>query len=182
MPRYPEPRRWDAPAVLAPGGCAWFTVGAGTAFGGPIVSIDRVVIDVRSAAGGVAGHVHVTLGMGTNGPPRKAIPITVTAFAPGIPPKPQSVAPPSAQLLLLGTAERRLPPSRPPPRRYVNSEPGGEPLLDCFVSGNWGTRRPSARGIGKSAGRSPHRTGTHTQCRLRSVVRGAGYFDGSDRA
>jgi hypothetical protein len=67
---------------------AWFAVGAGTAYGGPIVSIDRVVIDVGSAAGGNAGHVNVTLGMGANGPKGKAIPITVTAFASGIPPKP----------------------------------------------------------------------------------------------
>jgi hypothetical protein len=74
--------------ALAPGGSAWFAVGAGTANGGPIVSIDRVVIDVGSAAGGKAGHVNVTLGMGANGPPGRAIPITVTAFAPGFPPKP----------------------------------------------------------------------------------------------
>lgn len=74
--------------VIAPGGSAWFAVGAGTAYGGPIVSIDRVVIDVGSAAGGKGGHVNVTLGMGVNGPPGKAIPITVTAFAPGAPPKP----------------------------------------------------------------------------------------------
>ena len=77
-----------AKVVLAPGGSAWFAVGAGTAYGGPIVSIDRVVIDVGSGAGGSAGHVDVTLGMGANGPQGKAIPITVTAFAPGIPPKP----------------------------------------------------------------------------------------------
>ncbi len=74
--------------VIAPGRSAWFAVGAGTAYGGPIVSIDRVVIDVGSEAGGKAGHVDVTLGMGANGPPGKAIPITVTAFAPGVPPKP----------------------------------------------------------------------------------------------
>jgi hypothetical protein len=74
--------------VLAPGGSAWFAVGAGTAYGGPIVSIDRVFIAVGSAAGGSAGQVNVPLGMGANGPQGKAIPITVTAFAPGIPPKP----------------------------------------------------------------------------------------------
>lgn len=74
--------------VLAPGGSAWFAVGSGTAYGGPLVSIDRVVIDVGSAARGAAGHVNVALGMGANGPRGKAIPITVTAFAPGIPPKP----------------------------------------------------------------------------------------------
>jgi len=72
---------------LTPGGSAWFAVGAGTAYGGPIVSIDRVVIDVGSTAGGNAGHVNVTLGMGVNGPQGKAIPITVTvaAFASGSP-------------------------------------------------------------------------------------------------
>ncbi|MEP7018984.1 MAG: DUF4232 domain-containing protein [Actinomycetota bacterium] len=74
--------------VLAPGGPAWFALGASTAYGGPMVSIDRVVIDVGSAAGGSAGHVSVTLGMGASGPQGKAIPITVTAFASGIPPTP----------------------------------------------------------------------------------------------
>jgi hypothetical protein len=74
--------------VIAPGGSAWFAVGAGTAYGGPIVSIDRVVIEVGSAAGGKTGHVNVTLGMGANGPQGKSIPITVTAFAPGVPPTP----------------------------------------------------------------------------------------------
>lgn len=74
--------------VIAPAGSVWFAVGAGTAYGGPILSIDRVVIDVGSAEGGKGGHVNVNLGMGANGPPGKAIPITVTAFAPGVPPKP----------------------------------------------------------------------------------------------
>jgi hypothetical protein len=87
-PTFEIPDPGPTKVVLATGGTAWFAVGAGTAYGGPIVSIDRLVIDVGSAAGGSAGHVSVTLGMGANGPQGKAIPINVTAFAPGIPPKP----------------------------------------------------------------------------------------------
>jgi hypothetical protein len=74
--------------VIARGGSAWFAVGSGTSSGGPIVSIDRVVIDVVPAAGGKAGHVDIALAMDASGPLGKAIPITVTAFAPGVPPKP----------------------------------------------------------------------------------------------
>ena len=85
---YEVPDPGPTKVVVATGGSAWFTIGAGTAYGGQIVSIDRVVIDVGSAAGGKAAHINVTLGMGVNGPPGKAIPITVTAFAPGVPPKP----------------------------------------------------------------------------------------------
>jgi hypothetical protein len=80
----PGPRR----VVIAPGGSAWFAIGAGTVYGGPIVSIERAVVAVGSMAGGKSGHVNVNLGMDANGPPGKAIPIRVTAFAPGVPPKP----------------------------------------------------------------------------------------------
>ena len=74
--------------VIAAAQTAWFAVGTGTAYGGPIVTIDRLVIDVGSSAGGKANRVNVALGMDADGPPGKAIPITITAFAPGVPPKP----------------------------------------------------------------------------------------------
>jgi Domain of unknown function (DUF4232) len=74
--------------VIHPGGQAWFGVGAGTGYPSPLVAFDKFVIDLGSAAGGRASHVDVAVGMGANGPPGKAIPVTVTAFAPGVPPKP----------------------------------------------------------------------------------------------
>jgi hypothetical protein len=74
--------------VILPGRSAWFTIGTGTAYGSPIVVFERVVIDVGSTAGGEASHVNVALSMDATSPPGKAIPVTVTAFASGVPPKP----------------------------------------------------------------------------------------------
>jgi Protein of unknown function (DUF4232) len=85
---YEVPDPGPTTVVIAAGGSAWFAVGTGTAYDGSSVSIDRVVVDVGSATGGKPGHVNVALGMDANGPPGKAIPVTVTAFAPGAPPKP----------------------------------------------------------------------------------------------
>jgi Domain of unknown function (DUF4232) len=82
----PDPGPTDI--VIARGKSAWFAIGSGTSSGGPIVTIDHVIMDVVPAAGGKAGHVNIALGMDASGPQGKAIPITVTAFAPGVPPKP----------------------------------------------------------------------------------------------
>jgi hypothetical protein len=80
----PGPRN----VVIARGKSAWFAIGSGTSSGGPIFSIDHVVMDVVPEAGGKAGQVNIALAMDASGPLGKAIPITVTAFAPGVPPKP----------------------------------------------------------------------------------------------
>ena len=74
--------------VILQGRSAWFAIGTGTAYGSPLVVFDRVVIDVGSTAGGKASQVNVALSMYANSPLGKAIPVTVTAFAPGVPPKP----------------------------------------------------------------------------------------------
>ena len=85
---YEVPDPGPTTVVIAVGASAWFAVGTGTAYEGPSVSIDRVVVAVGSAASGKPGQVIVALGMDANGPQGKAIPLTVTAFAPGAPPKP----------------------------------------------------------------------------------------------
>jgi hypothetical protein len=74
--------------VIAKGQSAWFAIGSNTASGGPIVTIDHVVMDVGPTAGGKIGHVNIPLAIFAGGPPGTAIPIIVTAFAPGVPPKP----------------------------------------------------------------------------------------------
>ena len=84
---YEIPDPGPTTVVIAPGRSAWFAIGTGTAYGGPIVVFDRVVIDTGSTAGGKANQVNVALSMNANSPPGKAIPVTVTAFAPGVPPK-----------------------------------------------------------------------------------------------
>src|SRR5450631_1595797 len=73
--------------VIPPGGHAWFGVGAGTGYASPQVVLDTFVIELGSLSGGRSGHVNVAVAMAANGPPGKAIPVTVTAFAPGVPPK-----------------------------------------------------------------------------------------------
>ena len=85
---YEIPDAGPRTVVILPGRSAWFTIGTGTAYGSPIVVFDRVVIDVGSTAGGKASQVNVALSMNANSPLGKAIPVTVTAFAPGLPPKP----------------------------------------------------------------------------------------------
>ncbi len=80
-------RRTDNGLIL-PGRSAWFTIGTGTGYGSPLVVFDPVVIDVGSTAGGKASQVNVALSMDASSPPGKAIPVTVTALAPGVPPKP----------------------------------------------------------------------------------------------
>ena len=85
---YEIPDAGPRTVVILPGRSAWFTIGTGTAYGSPILVFDRVVIDVGSTAGGKASQVNVALSMNANSPPGKAIPVTVTAFAPGVPPKP----------------------------------------------------------------------------------------------
>jgi hypothetical protein len=74
--------------VIARAESAWFAIGSGTAGGGPIVKTDHVVMDVVPTAGGKVGHVNIPLAIFAGGPPGKAIPIMVTSFAPGVPPKP----------------------------------------------------------------------------------------------
>jgi hypothetical protein len=73
--------------VIASGQAAWFVIGSNTASGGPIVTIDHVLIELVPTAGRKVGHVNIPLSIFAGGPPGKAIPIIVTAFAPGIPPK-----------------------------------------------------------------------------------------------
>lgn len=85
---YEVPDPGPTKVVIATGGSAWFAIGTGTAYGSPIVVFDQVVIDIGSTVGGKANQVNVALSMDANSPPGKAIPVTVTAFAPGVPPKP----------------------------------------------------------------------------------------------
>jgi len=84
---YEVPDPGPTTVVIAPGRFAWFGVGTATAYESPLVSIDRVVIDVGSAAGGKASQVNVALSMTATSPLGRAVPITVTAFAPGVPAK-----------------------------------------------------------------------------------------------
>lgn len=80
----PGPRAF----VVAPGRSAWFAISTGTAYGSALLRFDRVVIDISGAAGGKADGVKLALSMDATSPPGKAIPVKVTAFAPGVPPKP----------------------------------------------------------------------------------------------
>jgi hypothetical protein len=73
---------------IPPGRSAWFAIGTGVGYGSPVVVFDRVAVDIGPVAGGKVGRVNVALSMSANAPLGKAIPVTVTAFAPGNPPKP----------------------------------------------------------------------------------------------
>jgi hypothetical protein len=84
---YEIPDPGPTTVVIAPSRSAWFAIGTATAYDPPLVSIDRVLIDVGSGTSGKSGQVSVALGMFATAPLGKPIPITVTAFAPGLPPK-----------------------------------------------------------------------------------------------
>jgi hypothetical protein len=85
---YEVPDPGPRSVVIAKGQSAWFAIGVGTAYEGPYVSIDHMVMDGVPTAGGKVGHVNIAFATVANGPLGKAIPVTVTAFAPGVPPKP----------------------------------------------------------------------------------------------
>ena len=71
-----KPRR----IVLAPGGSAWFAVGAATAYDPPVVSFTRMSFTVASGA----GNNTVRMSLQATAPSGKAFPLGVTAFAPGV--------------------------------------------------------------------------------------------------
>lgn len=73
----PGPRAF----VLEPGGLAWFAVGTGLAYDGPLMSINQ--LSLTAPGGGIA--VVEGLQQQLNGPTGKPLPITVTAYAPGTP-------------------------------------------------------------------------------------------------
>jgi len=64
--------------VVAPGGHAWFAVGAATAYDPPVVTFRRVVFSV-----GAGPSVVAKVQLEATAPRGKAFPIGVTAFAPG---------------------------------------------------------------------------------------------------
>jgi hypothetical protein len=72
----PGPRRF----VVAPGGHAWFAIGAATAYDPPVVTFRRVVFSVSS---GAPGMVRARMSLQASAPSGKAFPIGVTALAPG---------------------------------------------------------------------------------------------------
>jgi len=75
---------------IAAGQSAWFAVSTASAYGSEIVVVDRVSIVIGPTTGSGSGHVDVAVGMGASFPPGQAIPVTVSAFAGGIPQVPGS--------------------------------------------------------------------------------------------
>jgi hypothetical protein len=74
----PGPRRF----VLAPGGHAWFAVGAATAYDPPLVNFTRIAF-APTPGGSTATSVIARLRLPATAPQGKPFPIGVTAFAPG---------------------------------------------------------------------------------------------------
>jgi hypothetical protein len=74
----PGPKRF----VIAPGGHAWFAVGAATAYDPPLVTFTRISFSTSRGAS-VAASVTARLRLPATAPHGKAFPIGVTAFAPG---------------------------------------------------------------------------------------------------
>ena len=68
---------------LEPRGSAWFAVGTGLAYSGPVLSIGRLEIGTAGSRATLVVPGFVQQIQGNAGQP---LPITVTAFAPGSPP------------------------------------------------------------------------------------------------
>ena len=66
--------------VLAPGGRAWFAVGAATAYDAPLVTFTSVTIALGRTTASTAIALQATA------PSGKPFPIGVTAFTAGVPP------------------------------------------------------------------------------------------------
>ena len=75
---------------IAAGQSAWFALSTGSAYGSEIVVLDRVSIVIGPTTGSGSGHVDVAVNIGASSPPGQAIPVTVSAFAGGIPQVPGS--------------------------------------------------------------------------------------------
>jgi len=75
---------------IAAGQSAWFALSTGSAYGSELVVVDRVSIVIGPTAGSGSGNVDVAVSIGASFPPGQAIPITVSAFAGGIPQVPGS--------------------------------------------------------------------------------------------
>ncbi len=71
--------------TLAPGGKAWFAVGAGTAYDSAIVTFRRIAFAMTAGAT-TADSVIARVTLQANAPTGKPYPLGVTAFAPGAAP------------------------------------------------------------------------------------------------
>lgn len=69
--------------VVAPGGHAWFAIGAATAYDPPIVTFTRMAIATQAGTS-VAGSLTVRLQLQASAPTGQPFPIGVTPYAPGI--------------------------------------------------------------------------------------------------
>jgi hypothetical protein len=65
--------------VVAPGGHAWFAVGAATAYDPPVVTFRRLAFSTGAGSGSVTSRLRLQ----ASAPQGKPFPIGVTAFAPG---------------------------------------------------------------------------------------------------